>query len=235
MARRRIVELLIVSVFAIAAFVAMRRALGLEFDPESLRDAVRGMGIWAPLVYVGIVAFRVPLGLPSQLVLVGGGLVFGTLAGTLYGAIGLFLSALALFVGARWAGRDAVEARVPERLRPAFDVAGSRMGVLFMAIGTGYPLGPITIYHLIGGVSSMPLPHFAVSVAIGCVLRAATYTFFGNSLVSGQLEHLLQAAAVLLAAVLLPLAFPRPRAWLLRALGDGGRSAPPRAVVSDPD
>jgi len=233
--RNRIVKLLVASVLVIVAFVALRRALGLELDPESLRGAVRGMGIWAPLAYIGIVAFRVPLGLPSQLVLVGGGLVFGTMAGTLYGAVGLLLSALALFVGARWAGRDAVEARVPERLRPILDVASSRVGVIFMAIGTGYPLGPITVYHLIGGVTAMPFPHFAVSVAVGCVIRAAIFTFFGSSLVSGQLERLLQAAAVLLLAVLLPLAFPRPRAWLLQALGNGRRGAPPGGAVSDPE
>ena len=85
------------------------------------------------------------------------------------------------------------------------------------------------------GVTAMPLPHFAASVAVGCAIRAATFTFFGNSLVSGRLAHLLQAAVVLLVAVLLPLAFPRPRAWLLHALGNGGRSAPPGGVVSDPD
>ena len=40
--------------------------------------------------------------------------MFGTLAGTLYGAVGLLLSALVLFVGARWAGRDAVAAHYAE-------------------------------------------------------------------------------------------------------------------------
>jgi len=219
--RNKIIKVLVASVLVAAAFVAMRRALGLELAPESLRGAVKEAGVWAPLVYVGIVAFRVPLGLPSQLVLVGGGLVFGTVAGTVYGAIGLLASALALFAGARWAGREAVEARVPDRLRPLLDVASSRVGVIFMALGTGYPLGPITVYHLIGGVTAMPFPLFAISVALGSVIRAAIFTFFGSSLVSGQIGTLLWATVILVLAVLLPLVFPRSRAWLLQAIGNG--------------
>ena len=55
---------------ALAGFVALRRALGIDFDPQSLQQAVAGLGIWGPLVYVGIVAFRAPLGLPSGVVLI---------------------------------------------------------------------------------------------------------------------------------------------------------------------
>ena len=228
MNRSRLVKLAVAAALVVVVCVVLRTSLGLEFAPESLHRAVEAMGVWAPLVYVGVVALRVPLGLPSQLVLVGGGLVFGTAAGTLYGAIGIVLSALAFFLVARWAGRDALEARLPQRLRPVFEIAASPVGALFMALGTGYPLGPIAMYHLIGGVTGMPLPLFALAVAVGGTIRAATFTFFGSSLLAGEFDLLLQATGVLILSALVPLAFARPRAWLLQAIrsGPGGRSSP---------
>ena len=185
MNRSRLIKLAVAMVLVVVVCVVLRATLGLDFDPDSLHRAVEKMGVWAPLVYVGVVAFRVPLGLPSQLVLLGGGLVFGTAAGTLYGAIGIVLSALVLFQASRWAGREALEARLPQRLRPILEVAASPVGALFMAVGTGYPLGPITMYHLIGGVTGMPLALFAIAVTLGGTIRAVTFTFFGSSLIAG--------------------------------------------------
>jgi len=203
----------------VAIFLGLRAGLGLEFSAASVSDAVERMGPLAPLAYVGIVVFRVPLGLPSQLVLVGGGALFGAAAGTLYGAIGLLLSALVYFLGARWAGREAVEARLPERFRGLLEVAGSRAGALFVGVGTAYPFGPITSYHLLAGVTAMAVWIFLVSVAVGSLVRAALYTTFGSALIAGDAKVMLGAAALTAAVVALPLCFRTPRAWLLQALG----------------
>lgn len=229
MDRRKLTSLAVLAVAVVVGVALVRRSLGIELDldPDTVRTAVSGLGVWAPLVYVGVVAFRVPLGLPSQVILVGGGLLFGTLAGTLYGALGITLSALVLFVASRWAGQEAVEERIPERLRSVHELAGTRVGAVFMAVGTGYPLGPITMYHLIAGITGMALPIFAVSVFVGALVRSATFTYFGSSLMARDPRTLVQAAAVVALALLVPLAVPRTRAWLLHALG--------RAPAAQPD
>ena len=221
MNRYRLLTLAIGGGVLLVVFALLRHQLGLAYDPESLRAAVGGLGIWGPLVFIGIVAFRVPLGMPSQLVLIGGGLVFGTLVGTLYGALGLTVSAGVLFATSRWAGQESIMARVPTRLQPLFDIAGSRFGASFIALGTGYPFGPITMYHLIAGVTKLPAVLFLAAVAVGSTVRAATFTYFGSSLMSGEADRVLQASALLLLAGLAPLAFPGPRAWLLQAIGRG--------------
>jgi uncharacterized membrane protein YdjX (TVP38/TMEM64 family) len=218
-------RLLVGAAVLLAGFLLMRRALGLEFDPESMEDTVAGMGVWGPLVYVGIVAFRVPLGLPSQLVLVGGGIVFGTLSGTLYGAAGLLASAIGLFLIARYTGREALESRIPGRMRPVLELASTRVGALSLAVGTGYPFGPITMYHLFAGVTGMAFAAFVLAVGAGSLVRSATFTFFGSRILAGEIAGILQASAVIAAAVVVPLLFPRSRAWLLQALG---RNAPTR-------
>lgn len=215
-----------VGLVLLAGFLVLRHSLGLEFDPESMQTAVAALGIWAPLGYVGIVTFRVPLGLPSQLVLIGGGLVFGTLRGTALGALGLLISAVLIFLAARWTGREAVEARLPARMRTVFELAETRLGALLLAAGTGYPFGPITMYHLICGVTGMTLAVFVVAVAAGSLFRAALYTYFGSQLVSGDLVGVASATALIAGVVLVPLCFRRSRRWLFQV----GRPAaePPR-------
>jgi uncharacterized membrane protein YdjX (TVP38/TMEM64 family) len=202
----------------VAALYALRRSLGLEFDPESMQAAVSGLGVWAPLAYVVIVAFRVPLGLPSAVVLIGGGAVFGTLPATVYGTLGMLVSAAFLFFAARTTGREAIMARMPQRVRPFFDLAGTRAGALFLWLGTGYPFGPATLFHLIAGVTGMAFATFVAAVALGALMRAGIYTFFGSRLVEGELSGLLEASALLAIAVVLPLLFPRSRAWLLGSM-----------------
>jgi uncharacterized membrane protein YdjX (TVP38/TMEM64 family) len=222
---RRLVSAAVIVVAVFVAFAVLRSELGLEPNHQSLRDAVGRVGLWAPLAYVLVVAFRVPLLVPSQLVLLGGGLLFGTAAGTLYGALGLLLSAVVLFIGCRWAGREVVDAKVPERLRPVHDIAGGPAGALFIAVGTGYPFGPVTMYHMIAGVTPMTLVAFGAAAAVGSMIRSLTFTYLGSSLVSGEWEQLLQAAVLLGLGLFVPLLFERPRAWLrqiFRAEGTDG-------------
>ena len=209
----------IVVVALFAGLLWLRGQSGVELSAESLRDAVARLGAWAPLVYVLVVAFRVPLGAPSQLVLVGGGLLFGTLAGTFYGVLGLVLSAVVLFGGARWAGHESVVARLPARFQPLLDIASSRAGVVFVGVGTGYPFGPVTMYHLAAGLTGMSISSFTLAVTLGSAVRSLTYTYFGSSAVSGSLGEILQALLLFSSALLIPLLFRRPRSWIMQALG----------------
>jgi len=226
MSRRRIATALFGAALVIGAVWIARTALGLELDPESIRSSVSRMGVWAPIAFVVLVALRIPLGLPSQIVLIGGGLAFGTLSGSLYGALGLTVCAVVIFLLARSTGREALERRFPERLRGLFDIAASPLGGLFVALGTGYPIGPISAYHAVSGVTGMGLPVFVPAAAAGSLIRALIFTFFGSSLVSGELDRPLFAVLALSAAALMPLLFARPRAWLQTVFGRDRHEAP---------
>jgi uncharacterized membrane protein YdjX (TVP38/TMEM64 family) len=216
--RPRALRAALLGALVLAGFVAVRRALGLELDPASLQDAVADLGIWGPLVYVGIVAFRVPLGLPSGLVLVGGGLAFGTLTATICGAIGLTLSAIVYFLAARFTGRASIEARLPERMKPVLELAGTRFGALFVSAVTAYPFGPVTLFCLLAGVTGMTLAAFVAAVFVGSLGRAALYTYFGSRLVEDGMRGLAEASVLLALAIALPLIIPWTRRWLLGVL-----------------
>ncbi len=202
---------------AFGALIAMaavaRDSLGIEWNAESIRDAVRGYGVWGPLAFVGLMGFRYFLLVPSQFMLIAGGLVFGATAGTLYGALGLMVSGVTAFALARWVGRESVLANVPESMRWAFAAAGSRAGAAVVAVGTGWPVGPIGAFHAGAGLTAMSVPAFLLALAAGALVRAAVYAYFGSALIEGD-RTLLIAGIALFGLAAAPLVHPRSRAWI---------------------
>jgi uncharacterized membrane protein YdjX (TVP38/TMEM64 family) len=198
----------------IGAAVLIRTQLGIRWELDGLRSFVTGLGFWGPIALIGIIAFRPVLLVPSQLALLVGGVCFGTLLGTAYGALGLTASGLLVFGLTRWLGADAVRTRVPAALQGALAAAGSRWGAVLVAVGNGYPVGTVTAYHAAAALTPMPLAVFVLAVGAGSLLRAWTYSFFGNAMLeSGTGELVAIAAAIAAAALVLPLLHPRARAY----------------------
>jgi uncharacterized membrane protein YdjX (TVP38/TMEM64 family) len=151
-----------------------RGALGIEWSAESVREG--------PIFFVLLTGFRSFLLVPSQIMLVAAGLCFGAGMGTVYGALGLMVSGCVAFGLARWVGREAVLANVPENMRWAFSAAGSGAGATVVLVGTAYPVGPITAFHAGAGLTAMAIPIFLLALASGSVVRAAVYAYFGSAL-----------------------------------------------------
>jgi uncharacterized membrane protein YdjX (TVP38/TMEM64 family) len=213
MTRKRWAGLTIAALLLGVALYARSR-MGISWDLEALRSFVDGLGAWAPLAFMLLVAFRVALVVPSQLALIAGGICFGTLGGTLYGAIGLLVSALLVFTLTRWLGADSVRSRVPAAAQRALAAAGSRGGAALVAIGTGYPVGNITGYHAAAALTPMRVAVFAPAVGVGSLVRAWTYAFFGNAILERSTAELLTIGiGVGVAAIALPLLHPRVRSW----------------------
>jgi uncharacterized membrane protein YdjX (TVP38/TMEM64 family) len=190
----------------------LRDALGIEWNIGSVRALVEASGIWAPLLFISLVALRLVILVPSQILLAAAGLLFGATLGTFYGAVGMTLSGLINFAVVRTAGIDAIREHLPRRFSAATAVARSNVGAGALAIATGYPVGPISAIQLGAALTGMGLISYTVAVALGATVRAATFSFLGSTLVDGG--HLLAGAGVLAAAAAIPLLFPRSRARL---------------------
>lgn len=193
--------------------LALRSALEIELNVDSVREFVSGLGVWGPVAMVLIVTFRTPLLLTSQIVLTVSGACFGALEGAAYGGLGSFLSGFGVFVAVRWLGAEQITRRVPPNLRRTLDVAGSRGTAALMAVGTALPFGPTTLYHAAAGLTQMGLATFSVALVVGVIPRSLVFAAFGSSLLEGEYGN----AAWLGALILLPLLallHPAARAWL---------------------
>jgi uncharacterized membrane protein YdjX (TVP38/TMEM64 family) len=191
----------------------LRNFLGVEWSPESVRMTVRDAGIWAPLLFITLVTFRLVILVPSQILLAAAGLLFGAAFGALYGAIGMTLSAVLNFAAVRVAGIDRIREQLPQRFSSALDVAQSKLGAGALVIASGYPVGPISAFQIGGALTGMPFLTFVVAVAVGSTVRAATYSYLGSTLFDGY--QLIYGAAAVMATATIPLLFPGPRARIL--------------------
>ena len=207
---RWLAPLVIMALLGLSALA--RDAIGIEWGAASAREFVAGLGWWAPAIFVGLLTFRLFLLIPSQILLPVGGLCFGTLAATVYGTLGLALAGTLVFGLARWAGRDAVLKYTTGRATRFLARTNTGAAALIVMFVTAYPFGPTLPVHASAGLTRMVFGSFAVAVIVGAALRAAAFSFFGSTLAVGEGVGL--ATGVLLAAICLPLLFPRARTWL---------------------
>ncbi len=203
----------------------LRDALGIEWSTDGIRTLVADAGIWAPITFVALLVFRILLVIPSVILLPAGGLLFGVVEGSIYGTIGLTLSALLNYGLVQWAGPKAFEARISPRFRGVLEIARSRAGAGAVAVISAYPFGPITVTHLGAAIAGMSFVTFLVAVALGSIIRSATFSLFGASLVES--DRLVWATLVMAGALFIPLLVPRSRAWLRQSFStpsDDGES-----------
>lgn len=217
--RRRGVRFLLLAIVLLGLGQVVRSWAGLELDTESLRSWVEQRGWLGPAVFVGLVACRQFLLLPSAVLLTAGGLLFGVVSGSVLGAIGLVASAAITFVLARGMGGEVVRHHVAKRapaLERYIDAAGPP--VVFLTVA--HPAGLMTAVFWAAGFSSVRILPLLLAVAAGGAIRAASYSFFGSTLLHVGSREFWLASGLLGAAFLLPLLHSGIRRRLLKP---GGR------------
>ena len=213
---------LVVAAFAVGYEV--RGDLGFELSTESIRAYVRGLGVKAPILFLALVVFRNFLLIPSMLLLTVGGLVFGAKLGTVYGGLGIVLSAGMKFSLARGLGREWLRPRIGGRFAE-FEARIAAAGPIVIGLATAHPMGPMSPFHWAAGFSRIPWLPFMAAVALAGPIRAGAYSLFGASLTRLGSTQFFLATGMLVVVSLLPLLHPavRGRIFNRRRLepGDG--------------
>lgn len=173
---------------------------GVDLDPARLREWIESQGWRAPLVFVLAASLRIFLVLPSWVVMSAGGLLFGVVGGTLFGTVGFTLGSLLVFGLARAIGRDAVEGRLSGGLA-RMDAYLRRRGARWLGFYTALPVSPLTPAHAAAGLSGMTVGAFAAGVATGLLPRTFLFSFFGDTLASGDAGRITVAAVAVALAV----------------------------------
>ncbi|NNL68096.1 MAG: TVP38/TMEM64 family protein [Myxococcales bacterium] len=218
-ARRRVLRTLVtLAGVALVLTVAQqaRAALGIEWSAESLRETVKGYGVWAPLTYLALVCVRQFLALPSMLILTAAGLLFGAALGTLLGGLGIAMNACMLFGTARLMGRQWVLPRLHARW-PSFETRARSAGPPFIALMTGHPTGVLTPFHFAAGITAISWPVFLLAVGPAAVVRAGCYSLLGANLLDVGSPGFWVASVAIGVLALAPMAHPGLRRRLLGA------------------
>jgi len=197
-------------VLVLASIVA-----GLLFDavfgrliplrPEGIREWLDGLGSWAPLVFIILLATAVVVSpIPSVPLDIAAGLAFGFVWGTVYVLIGAELGAIVAFLVARRLGRQWLVRRLPEPAMTGIDAFAARRGIRALVLMRMLPVFNFDWVSYAAGLTSIPFPTFALATLVGMIppvmaIVAVGSTLPGNPVLAGAIF------AALVLAVLIPL------------------------------
>jgi uncharacterized membrane protein YdjX (TVP38/TMEM64 family) len=211
-------RLLALAALVLALIALVQRAGGGDLlrleSLGRLRVAVDGLGVVAPLVFIGGYALAAVAFAPALPITVLSGLLFGPFWGTVYASIGSTLGACCAFLIGRYAARDLVEQWVtgsPALAR--FDRAATRYGVRLVIVTRTVPLFPYNVQNYVYGVTGIGFGAYALTSWLGMLPSTVAFAVAGGALTDGGWDPRRTLLVIGVAAALLVLASLLPR-WL---------------------
>ncbi len=170
---------------AIVFLLVVGASLTLLFYPELIYNIL----IWViesfqagglPLLFAMMVIQALAIPIPSELVLIAGGLAFAFPFGWLVGALGSIVAALVSFYISRKGGRSLAIKLVGEKGIRFADNWFNRWGVWAVLLGRFAPFIPFDAISYSAGLTTMKLKSFMVPTVIGTLPRTLFYTSLGS-------------------------------------------------------
>ncbi|HEV2067108.1 MAG TPA: TVP38/TMEM64 family protein [Thermomicrobiales bacterium] len=182
----------------------------IPLRPEGIREWLDGLGPWAPLVFIILLATAVVVSpIPSVPLDIAAGLAFGFVWGTVYVLIGAELGAIIAFLIARRLGRQWLARRLPQPAMTGIDAFAARRGIRALVLMRMLPVFNFDWVSYAAGLTSISFPAFALATLVGMIppvmaIVAVGSTLPGNPVLAGAIF------AALGLAVLIPLVLSWP-------------------------
>ncbi|MFK7978121.1 MAG: TVP38/TMEM64 family protein [Halioglobus sp.] len=206
---------LLVCLFALSLY--LRSHLSIDWSVDSLRAFVQLMGVWGPISYIGILVFRFLFLIPSGLLLLASGILFGPAYGAVYAGLGLTGSALWKFGVVSIVGQNVVKRQLPKKARLWLGSAATRKSSVWALAGIcAYPFIPKHVFQFAAILSGMALPPYVFAVSTGSFLRAGAFAYLGDHLYSGN--GIIAVTTGFLVVLVVPLFISGWRRWMFAPL-----------------
>lgn len=130
------------------ALMVVARALGIGESLDDLRDWIRGLGAWAPLLFVPLYAVAVTVALPGSVLTVMAGTLFGSGLGVVVVSTAATLGASLSFVIARYLARDTIARWLSANAGfRRFDQLTEQHGAMIVALTRLTPIFPFSVLN----------------------------------------------------------------------------------------
>ncbi len=165
----RIVGLALIAVIVTLGIVFREQAGMIFKNPEGLRDWVKGFGMWAPLVFMGLQFIQVVIFIiPGEVVQIAGGYLFGVLPGLAYSLIGILAGSVFNFLLARLLGHAFISSLMGkeslQKMKKFIDSPKALIGFFLLFLIPGIPKD---VLCYAAGLSSMRLGVFLLISFLG--------------------------------------------------------------------
>jgi uncharacterized membrane protein YdjX (TVP38/TMEM64 family) len=173
-------------VLASIAGLTTLRLLGPDvISQKELHAWLAPLGNWAPIVFIFFLAVRPVTLLPGQVFTAVGGMIFGTLAATIYSLVGSFLASLLIFGLSRWLGTRMMKRMAGGRY-PAITRAARRHGFKFAVLMCINPLFPTDVMIAAATAAGARFWPLSLGVLLGTIPGTFLTAQFGSGLAQGR-------------------------------------------------
>lgn len=166
------------------ALAALSIWAGSMVTPQQLQMAISRCGSWAAIAYIGLFALLPAFFFPVAVLALAGGLLFGLWWGSVYTFIGAILNCTLMFLIARYAGREKVEALIQKKLSPSWQQRlqnlNSGGGFMLLVILRLIPAVPYNLINYAFGLTAMPWRTYIIGSAIGIVPGTLAFINIGD-------------------------------------------------------
>jgi len=147
----------LIFLFVILAFLFIARYFGLGQKLGELKDWIKDIGIWGPLVFIALYAVATVLAIPGSAMTVAAGSIFGSILGVIIVSIASTLGASLAFLVARYFARDAISQSLSKNEKfHKLDDLTEKHGAIIVAITRLVPLFPFTLLNYGFGLTKVP-------------------------------------------------------------------------------
>lgn len=204
----RLLGALLVLIVLMLAYFHLDSSGHLEriLDGEWLREQTLALGVWGPLLIVGLMALAIILNpIPSAPIALVSGAVFGHAWGTLYVVLGAEIGALIAFSIARVFGHDLLRRLFGERV--ALGWLGSQNALTWMVFVSR--LLPFVSFDLVSygaGLTPLKAWRFALATLLGLIPASFLLAHFGGELSQANMGLAMNTILLIGLLVAVPLA-----------------------------
>ena len=158
--------------------------LGGLISPGEIQAALDGLGIWAPLAYMGLFVVLPAFFFPVAVLALAGGLLFGLWKGAVYTFIGAVLNCSLMFWMSRHVGRRKIEDLIRRRLSPQWQQRLARLegreGFLLLIVLRLIPAVPYNLINYAFGITGMSYGTYILASAIGIIPGTFAFINIGD-------------------------------------------------------
>lgn len=185
----------------LACWFAGRPLVQFAGDPERFRSWVDSQGVWAPILFIGMIILQIVVAvIPGEPLEIVAGYAFGAVEGTLLCLIGAFAGRVMVFLLVRRFGTRAVEVFFPlDKLQSLKFLQNQRRLSFWVFFLFFLPGTPKDVLCYIVGLTQLPLRSWLVISAIAPIPSIVTSTIGGDALGMGNYGFAIVVFAITLA------------------------------------
>lgn len=176
---------LLVLLVLIVLIVVLLRMLKVDFSgitEEKFKQKVGSLGMWAPVIYIGVYLLRPLIFFPAGVLSASAGVIWGPVMGFLYLQIAANISSTIEFFVSRKFAREAAEKFLRGRI-VNLDSKVEKHGFLTVLLVRLIPNVAWDIQNLSLGLTKVKFRDYFFATLIGIMPGSFAFVFFGSSLI----------------------------------------------------